>query len=108
MRYERTDSFEADYNRLSPAERELFRAAVKEFNESCDQFILNRDWSSFPSDLRIKHVSGTRGIFEMTWHFSGPDGRATWEWTSVTDGDGQEWPAIRWRRIGDHDILKAP
>ena len=44
----------------------------------------------------------------MTWSFSGPDGRATWEWTSVTDADGEDEPAVRWRRVGNHDILREP
>lgn len=108
MRNERTDSFKADYNRLSQAERELFRSAIRAFNEACDQFVVSRDWSVFPKNLRVKHVAGTTGIFELTWHFSGPDGRATWEWTSVTDTDGKERPAIRWRRIGNHSIFDAP
>jgi hypothetical protein len=40
------------------------------------------------------------GLFEMTWSFSGPDGRATFEWIDL---DGE--PAVRWRRIGGHLIL---
>jgi hypothetical protein len=39
----------------------------------------------------------------MTWSFSGPDGRATFEYVEV---DGE--PAIRWRRIGGHDVFRAP
>jgi hypothetical protein len=45
------------------------------------------------------------GIFEMTRSFSGPDGRATWEWTKVTDADGRTQPAVRWRRLGSHRIF---
>jgi hypothetical protein len=30
----------------------------------------------------------------MTWSFSGPDNRATWEWTSLVDTDGRTWPAV--------------
>lgn len=108
MRNERTDSFKADYNKLTPAERELFRSAVKQFNAACDQFVVRPEWSVFPIRLRVKRIAGTRGIFEMTWSFSGPDGRATWEWTSVTDADGEEQPAVRWRRVGNHDILREP
>ena len=108
MRNERTDSFKSDYNKLTPIERELFRSAVKDFNAACDQFLVRREWSVFPNGLRVKRVSGTKGIFEMTWSFSGPDGRATWEWTSVTDSDGKERPAVRWRRVGNHDILREP
>jgi len=39
----------------------------------------------------------------MTWSFSGPDGRATFEFVTI---DGQ--PGIRWRRIGCHDIYRSP
>jgi hypothetical protein len=39
----------------------------------------------------------------MTWSFSGPDGRATFEWIQI----GSE-PGIRWRRIGSHAIFGEP
>ena len=39
----------------------------------------------------------------MTWSFSGPDGRATFEYFDVDDE-----LAIRWRRIGGHAIFKTP
>jgi hypothetical protein len=35
----------------------------------------------------------------MTWSFSGPDGRTTFEWVRA-GGEIQ----IRWRRIGGHEI----
>lgn len=31
-------------------------------------------------------------ICELAWSFSGPDGRATWEWTIIVDADKQPWP----------------
>jgi hypothetical protein len=35
-------------------------------------------------------------------------GRAgTWEWIGLTGDEGTQ-PTVRWRRIGDHRILKAP
>jgi hypothetical protein len=107
VRYVRTESFKADYRRLSATEKELFRRAVREFNDGCERFITTRDPASWPSSLRVKPVRGAPGIWEMTWSFSGPDGRATWEWTSVVDEEGSH-PAIRWRRVGDHRILKDP
>lgn len=39
----------------------------------------------------------------MTWSFSGPDGRATFEWIQI---DGER--AIRWRRGGGHNIFNDP
>lgn len=53
--------------------------------------------------LRIKSVEGASGIWEMTWSFPGPDGRATFQWVTI-DGEA----GIRWRRIGNHRILEDP
>ncbi len=57
----------------------------------------------WPKNLRIKDVEGAPGVWEMTWSFSGPDGRATFEYVQI-EGEA----AIRWRRIGGHDVFKAP
>jgi hypothetical protein len=51
----------------------------------------------------VKDVEGAPGIWEMTWSFAGPDGRATFEWIEIR---GE--PGIRWRRIGGHAIFGAP
>jgi len=107
VRYVRTDSFKADYRRLSGTEQELFREAIRAFNDACERFMTTRDPASWPSSLRVKPVQGARGVWEMTWSFSGPDGRATWEWTAVVDGENSE-PAVRWRRVGHHRILQDP
>jgi hypothetical protein len=108
VRFERTDLFKADYKRLSVSHRELFRQAAREFNEACDQYIATNDPSTWPARLRVKSVTNAPGVFEMTWSFSGPDGRATWEWTTVTDLSGMQHPAVRWRRLGDHKIFRTP
>ena len=108
MRFERTDLFKADYRRLSASSKELFRQAAREFNEACDQFTITNDAASWPARLRVKSVANAPGVFEMTWSFSGPDGRATWEWTTVADAQGTQHPAVRWRRLGDHKIFRNP
>jgi hypothetical protein len=51
----------------------------------------------------VKDVEGAPGVFEMTWSFAGPDGRATFEWTTIEGALG-----LRWRRIGGHRILREP
>ena len=51
----------------------------------------------------MKPVEGAPGIFEMTWSFKGPDGRATFEWIQIDGTFG-----VRWRRIGDHSIFRRP
>lgn len=108
MRFERTEPFKADYQRLSENEREKFRTAARAFNAAADRFAETKDLSSWPSNLRVKPIVNAPGIFEMTWSFSGPDGRATWEWTMVTDATGRSWPAVRWRRLGSHRIFRKP
>jgi hypothetical protein len=51
----------------------------------------------------VKDVQDAPGVWEVTWSFSGPDGRATFEYVEI---DGE--PAIRLRRIGGHEIFKTP
>ncbi len=101
MRFERTEPFRADYRRLPENEREMFRPAARAFNAAADRFVETKDPSSWPADLGVKPVINATGVFEMTWSLSGPDGRATWEWTTVVDADGRRSPAVRWRRLGD-------
>lgn len=108
MRFERTEPFKADYQRLPENERQMFRSAARAFNSAADRFIETKDPSSWPANLRVKPVINATGVFEMTWSFSGPDGRATWEWTTVIDAGGQRWPALRWRRLANHRIFRAP
>jgi hypothetical protein len=108
VRFERTDVFKSDYQRLSKSNRELFRQAARQFNDACDQFVVANDPSSWPAKLRVKSVVNAPGVFEMTWSFSGPDGRATWEWTTVTDARGATHLAVRWRRLADHKIFRDP
>lgn len=101
MKYQRSDSFVADYARLSARERELFKAAVRAMNEA---YARAMTWPPvWPAALRISRMRGHLAIWEMTWSFAGPDGRATFE---IIDLNGD--PAIRWRRIGGHRIFEEP
>jgi hypothetical protein len=102
VKYAVLDSFRADYRRLSAAEQDLFKVALREFIAACDRYPLDPS-VAWPASLRVKTVANAPGILEMTWSFSGPDGRATFEWIRI---DGQL--AVRWRRIGGHAIFKQP
>lgn len=103
MKYERTDSFLADFKRLKKEHRKHFLDTLRsQFIPACD--VYSKDPSTpWPKLLRVKKMQGADGIWEMTWSFAGPDGRATFEFITV-DGD----VAIRWRRIGDHSVFKRP
>ena len=102
MKFEVTVSFEGDWSRLSARERRLFRDLLPGFNEACDR-IATDPAARFRSSLRVKDVENAPGILERTWSFSGPDGRATFEWVTIDDSRG-----VRWRRIGGHAIFKKP
>ena len=102
MKFEVTDAFRADRRRLSESERGRLAEVLPAFVAACDRYAADPA-SAWPSSLRVKDVEGAPGVFEMTWSFSGPDGRATFEWVRI---DGEL--AVRWRRIGTHDILGNP
>ncbi len=102
MKYQRTDAFILDYRRLSKPEQALVRAALPLFIKAAER-VAAEPGTPWPATLRVKSVEGAKGVWEMTWSFSGPDGRATFEWSRVGDE-----VCIRWRRIGSHAILRDP
>ena len=102
MKYVVLDSFKADYNGLSGAEKSRFKKALRDFIEACDRYAIDPS-TRWPTSLRVKDVENAPGVIEMTWSFMGPDGRATFEWIQI---DGQL--AVRWRRVGGHTIFKKP
>ena len=83
------------------------RTFIRVFSEAAD-LRMDDPSLSWPAKLRVRGIHGARGVYEMTWSFSGPDGRATWEWVSLTDEAGERQVAVRWRRIGDHAIFARP
>ncbi|MGI8426675.1 MAG: hypothetical protein ACR2M4_08805 [Actinomycetota bacterium] len=103
MKFERTPQFDADVRRLSQSEFELFRRVVlDDFAPACDRFQQDPA-QAWPGSLRVKSITGTNGILEMTWSFAGPDGRATFQFVTV---EGE--PRVRWRRVGSHKIFGDP
>ncbi|MEX1170325.1 MAG: hypothetical protein WEE50_09310 [Chloroflexota bacterium] len=102
MKFTVLDSFKADYKRLSAPEQDLFKKALRDFIEACERYALDPS-TAWPASLRVKGVENAPGVLELTWSFSGPDGRATFEWIQI---EGQL--AVRWRRIGGHTIFKRP
>lgn len=102
MKYTAADSFHADYAALSSDEQAMFRRPVRQINDAYDRRGA-RAIPQWPTSLRVKSVRGHSGIWEMTWSFSGPDGRATFELVEIDDE-----PAIKWHRIGSHRIFDRP
>lgn len=100
MKYDTTPEFDADFKRLNAAEQRRFVAVVRKMIAACKR--APGRVPQWPSALRIGLLTDRPGIYEMTWSFAGPDGRATFE--IIFDEDGQ--PVIRWRRIGNHRIFR--
>jgi len=104
VRYVRLPTFLADWRRLPEDERALvkqwladvFLPAVAAYEADPTGFV-------WPASLRFERISATGGICAVTWSFSGPDGRATFEFTTI---DGMS--CLVWRRIGHHGIYKRP
>jgi hypothetical protein len=102
LKHAEADSFWADWARLNPQERELFKEPVRGLNGAFARRGSRRlpDW---PARYRIRPMTGRPGVWGMTWSFAGPDGRATFE---IVELDGE--PGIRWRRVGHHGIYDQP
>ena len=102
MKYQTTPRFDAGYRRLGLRERRLFRDAVQAINDACAARG-DAPLPTWPASLRIGSLEGHRGIYEMTWSFAGPDGRAPFDLVEINGEIG-----IRWRRIGGHAIFRNP
>jgi hypothetical protein len=102
VKFDKTDEFAADWKSMPIDHRRIFRSLMPAFNAACEAYISDpgRPW---PANLRVKPMVNSKGIWEMTWSFSGPDGRATFEFFQL---DGET--AVRWRRIGRHGIYQNP
>lgn len=103
MKFERTDQFVADFNALPAAHREAFRSLIPAFHAAAQSYVTDPGTFRWPAALRVKPMVSAKGIWEMTWSFNGPDGRATFEFVANDDGI-----RVRWRRIGAHAIYKKP
>jgi len=103
VRYESTSRFDKDFKALAKEHQERFRELIPDFNLACDAFYENPGGFTWPARLRVTQLTSTKGIWEMTWSFASPDGRATFEFITGPDG-----VRVRWRRIGDHAIYKQP
>lgn len=103
MKYESTPRFDKDFMALPKQHKAAFLELMPVFNAACDAFYEDPGGFSWPSRLRITPMTSAKGIWEMTWSFVSPDGRATFEFITGPGG-----VRVRWRRIGDHSIYRQP
>jgi hypothetical protein len=102
VKYRVLPRFEADYKTLTPAERRVFKEALATFIRAGREYEKKPESYVWPKSLRVERLQGTP-VMAMTWSFSGPDGRATFNLETV---DGELW--VTWRRVGRHAIYRQP
>lgn len=102
MKFQLTPRFTADFKHLPREHQQKFQSLIAGFNAACDAYAADPT-VAWPATLRVTRMVGTADIWEMTWSFAGPDGRATFQFVEV---DGET--AVLWRRIGGHAIYKNP
>ena len=102
MKYRVLPRFRADYQKLSPEERLVFKKALARFIAAAGDYEGNPERYVWPKSLRVERLTGS-GIMAMAWSFSGPDGRATFEFVTVENEQ-----IVVWRRVGRHSIYREP
>lgn len=102
MKFVRTPQFNRDYEQLSSAERAKFKEMLRVFIPACDSYASDPGGFVWPASLRFERLTRSRAL-AVTWSFSGPDGRATFEFETVA-GELR----VVWRRVGRHSIYKNP
>lgn len=115
MRFETTPRFDADFKELKREHKRQFRSVLPDFNAACDAYAQSAAKGKsarggagvatyrWPAALRVSPMKSVAGVWEMTWSFASPDGRATFEFVSDTNG-----LLVRWRRLGDHSVYRTP
>lgn len=103
MKFEATPRFDNDFRHLRPEHKRRFIDLMLQFSSSCDAYLDNPGSHPWPGAMRVKRMVNAGAVWEMTWSFRSPDGRATFEFVDI---DGEVY--LRWRRIGDHTIYAQP
>ena len=93
-----TRAFLRDRNRLTADQAARFRARLRDFIDDLREIETGRQtW--FRAGLRVKKLSGSLDVYEMSW---APNGRATF---AMGDPITENKLHIVWLRVGSHDIL---
>ena len=102
MKYRRLPRFDSDYKKLSADERAKFREALALFIAASKDYEAQPQGFVWPQSLRIEKLTGT-SVMAMTWSFSGPDGRATFQFDTI-----DSVMFVVWRRAGRHEMYRQP
>jgi hypothetical protein len=93
VKFESTQRFDNDFKALSEEHQKSFLSLMPDFSAACDAHAADVGGFIWPKRLRVSRMTSAKGIWEMTWSFASPDGRATFEFVDAPDG-----VRLRWRR----------
>ncbi len=99
MREIYSESFKRDFKKLKREHKKLFIELQSVFLKEMEEYLLEE--KSVSKKFRLKEMRHSNNVWSMTWSFSRPAGRATFQLTEI----GNEL-AVIWLRIGNHDIYK--
>ena len=88
--------FWRDYDALSPGDQEMVRNAVPLINQGYREHGVN--FVLWPRSLRVNSMKYRRGVYEITFCFSGPDLRGSF--MIERDDDGAD--VLIWLTVGNH------
>lgn len=99
MREVYSESFKRDFKKLKREHKKLFIELQSVFIVELEEYLLDK--KSVSNKFRLKELRHTNNVWSMTWSFSRPAGRATFQLIAMKN----ELTLI-WLRIGNHDIYK--
>lgn len=99
MREVYSESFKRDFKKLKREHKRLFIEMQSVFIVELEEYLLDK--KSISNKFRLKELRHTNNVWSMTWSFSRPAGRATFQLIEMKN----ELTLI-WLRIGNHDIYK--
>jgi hypothetical protein len=99
VRYQTAAGFDGALAKLPREHRRLFIDAVREYLLPALAAGAHRAEAPWPARLRLHKIGE---VYSLTWHFSGPDGRALFSISPDSDGE----PVLTWLAVGYHDIYQ--
>jgi hypothetical protein len=104
VKHRELPTFLSDFKKLSRDERSAFIRVLREsFIPACDAYSQEPASYVWPKALRVERITNSNGVWAFTWSFSGPDGRATFNFDTV-----DRELILVWRRVGRHSIYGDP
>jgi mRNA-degrading endonuclease YafQ of YafQ-DinJ toxin-antitoxin module len=94
-----SESFKRDFKKLKREHKKLFIELQSIFIGELEEYLLEK--KSVSNKFRFKEMRHSNNVWSMTWSFSRPAGRATFQLAEI-----ENELTVIWLRIGNHDVYK--